>query len=184
VIAPELPEWSKEVPFQIKKIAVRDAIFALKTNKKKVKQGIIKKFELSFRKRKNATQSCFIVNTAIKKNGIYVRISGKGLRYAESLPETIKDSRLIWRAGKFYLAVPTTRKLSSTDNQGGKVVSIDPGMRSFHTFYSGDYVGHIGQGDFSRIQRMASHLDNLISRASKAPKKRKKRMLLAVSRMR
>ncbi len=183
-IAPNLPEWCDDVPFQIKKIAVRDAINALKEGKKRVKKHIIPRFELSFRSRKNPKQSCFIPSSAIKETGIYPRVSGKGLRYAESLPESLMDSRLVFRSGKFYLALPRKEKLSVAENQGQRVVSIDPGVRTFHTFYSPDVTGKIGQGDFSRIQRLAFHLDDLISRSSKQPKQKKRRMMLAANRMR
>lgn len=94
------------------------------------------------------------------------------------------DSHLTMRAGKFYLALPKKEVLTVADNQGQSVVSIDPGVRTFHTFYSGDKTGHIGHGDFSRIQRLAFHLDDLISRASKQPNQKKKRMMLAAARMR
>ena len=184
VIAPELPEWCADVPFQVKKLAVRDAINALREGKKRVKRGMIPRFELSFRSRKNPVQSCFIPATAIKQTGIYPRVSGKGLRYAEPLPESLMDSRLVYRAGKFYLALPRKEVRAVAENQGRRVVSIDPGVRTFHTFYASDVTGKIGSGDFSRIQRLASHLDDLLSRASKAPKQRKRRMMLAAARMR
>ena len=184
VIAPELPEWCKDVPFQIKKIAVRDAISALKEGKKRVAKGIIPRFELSFRSKKNPKQSCFIPSSAIKSDGIYPRVSGKGLSYSEPLPMPLMDSRLIMRAGKFYLALPRKETVNVAENQGRSVVSIDPGVRTFHTFYSGDKVGYIGKGDFSRIQRLAFYLDDLISRASKAPSQKRKRMMLAAARMR
>lgn len=183
VIAPELPEWCDSVPFQIKKIAVRDAINALKEGKKRVKKRMIPRFELSFRSRKNPQQSCFIPSSAISKNGLYLRISGKGLNFKEPLPESLMDSRLVIRNGKFFLALPRKEKTSVAENQGRKVISIDPGVRTFHTFYSGESVGHIGHYDFSRIQRLAFFADDITSRASKVGKQKKKRMYRARARV-
>ena len=97
----QLPAWTKECPFQIKGIAIKDA-----------HQAFYKaKGDPKFRSRKNPTQTCFIPKTAIKPEGIYPKDSGKGLRYSEPLPESLMDSRLLWRAGKFYIALPqqTTR---------------------------------------------------------------------------
>jgi putative transposase len=183
-IAPELPEWCDPIPFQIKKIAVRDAINALKEGKKRVKKGVIPYFRLRFRSRKNPVQSCFIPSSAIKESGIYPRVSGKGLRFAEPFPESLMDSRLVFRNGKFYLAMPRRQTVSIAENQGRRVVAIDPGIRSFHTFYSPDVSGHIGHDDFSRIVRLGQHLDDLISRASNQPKQKKRRMMRAAGRMR
>lgn len=44
-----------------------------------------------FRSSKNPTQSYYIPKNAIKACGIYPRVSGKDLRYSESLPETPLD---------------------------------------------------------------------------------------------
>jgi len=104
--------------------------------------------------RKQPKQSCFIPNSAIKADGIYPRVSGKGLCYSESLPEVLMDSRLIWRTGKWYLALPRKeQRVPYGDNQA-RVVAIDPGVRTFVIFYSDEQCGHIGEYDFSRIQRL------------------------------
>ncbi|WPL15350.1 transposase, IS605 OrfB family [Thiorhodovibrio winogradskyi] len=61
----------------------------------------------------------------------------------------------------------------------------DPGVRTFATFYADVVVGHLGEGDFSRIQRLAHYLDDLISRLSKEKnKQRQRRMRMAAARMR
>lgn len=170
----QLPEWTKACPFQIKGIAIKEA-----------HQAFFKaKGSPRFRSRKNPVQSCFIPSSAIKAEGIYPRVSGKGLHYREPLPESLMDSRLIWKAGQFYLALPEkTPRVPYGENQA-RVVAVDPGVRSFATFYSGNACGFLGLGDFSRLQRQAAHLDQLISRRSKAGKQQKRRMRMAAARMR
>lgn len=169
-----LPEWTKDCPFQVKGIAIKDAVNAF----------FKAKGAPQFRSRNQPVQSCFIPKSAIKLTGIYPRISGKGLHYSESLPESFLDSRLVWKAGKYYLSVPfRTPGVPYGENQA-RVVAIDPGIRNFAAFYSDDTCGLIGQGDFSRIQRLAHHLDKLTSKMSKAPKQKKRKMRLAATRMR
>ena len=182
-----LPDWTKDTPFQVKGIAIKDAHNAFwKTCKANKGKG--KPTTFNFRSRKDPVQSCFIPKTAISENGIYPQISGKGLGYAESLPESCLDSRLVWKAGKFFLAVPSKHRVPSGENQAHgvtqSIVAIDPGVRTFATFYSTESCGFLGGADFSRIQRMAHYLDDLMSRASKAGKQKKKRMMLAGLRMR
>jgi putative transposase len=105
------------------------------------------------------------------------------LGLAEQLPENFGDCRLVRVHGQHYLCVPSEVSTNQPDNQG-RVVALDPGVRTFLTFFSENSVGKIGQSDFSRIQRLCHHLDDLISRFSfvKAPQRR--RMKKAADRMR
>lgn len=169
-----LPEWTKKCPFQIKGMAIKDAHVAFWAGKGRPK----------FRSRKEPTQSCFIPKTAIKANGLYVTVSGKGLRYRESLPETPLDSRLVKQYGEWFLSVPRKVKTSVAENQG-RIVALDPGVRTFQTFYSETSAGWLGYDDFGRIQRLCFYLDGLISRTTKAKNSKKKRsMKKAQNRMR
>ncbi|MDO9464681.1 MAG: transposase [bacterium] len=167
----QLPPWCTSVPFQIKGIAIKEACNAFWKAKG----------HPAFRTRKNPEQSCFIPNSALSIKGIYPRISGKGLCFQESLPDNNRDSRLIWRYEKWWVAVSYKEKLSIGESQS-KIVSLDPGIRSFITFYSPDYSGHLGKGDFSRIQRLCFHLDNLISKRDLQKNKQKRRSLTKASR--
>jgi len=168
-----LPEWTKDVPFQIKGIAIKEACQAFWNAKGKPK----------FRSRKNPEQSCFIPKTALKNNGIYPRISGKGLKFHESLPEYPMDSRLVWRSEKWWISVPSKQTISRSESQASGIVGIDPGVRTFATFYSPDISGKIGEGDFSRIYRLLLNLDQLYSKRSKANKRKKKSLTKAIRRL-
>ncbi len=182
-ILDSLPDWCKAVPFQIKSIAILEACIAVQNAKKKFKQtGEFQ--EVSFRSRKAPEQSLFIPGSAIKTDGIYPRIAGKGLRYAEALPGAPRDSRLILRNGKWYLAVAFKSTTTLAENQG-RVVALDPGIRSFITFFAEDSCGHLGKGDFGRIQRLCLYLDDLISRRTQEKdRKRRQRMKKAEGRLR
>jgi hypothetical protein len=72
-----LPEWTKSCPFQIKGIAIKEAVNAF-----------------------------FKAKGRPRFHGIYPRVAGKGLFYSETLPEVLMDSRLIWKAGKWFIALP------------------------------------------------------------------------------
>jgi putative transposase len=176
-----LPEFCKAVPYQIKSIAVKDACKAVSNAKQKYKKtGQVQ--SVRFRSRKNPYQSCYIPKSAVKPTGIYHTILGQ-LRYAEQLPEQFGDCRLVCAYGEYYLCLPETVGITRTDNQG-RVVAIDPGVRTFATFFSETSVGKIGESDFSRIQRLCQHLDDLISRSSKAKSAQKRKMRKAASKMR
>jgi len=176
-----LPEFCKSVPYQIKSIAVKDACKAISNAKQKFKKtGEFQRVQ--FRSRKNSTQSCYIPKSAVKPAGVYHTILGE-LKYSESLPASFGDCRLVSAYGHFYLTAPEESPTTRSDNQG-RVVAIDPGIRTFATFFSETSFGKIGEGDFSRIQRLCHHLDNLISRSSKATSTVKRRMRKAANRIR
>ncbi|NEN99899.1 MAG: transposase [Moorea sp. SIO3I7] len=175
-----LPEWCKTVPYQIKSIGIKDACIAVREAKKKYqKTGQINR--VRFRSRKNPVQSCYIPKSAVSSKGIYHTKLGE-LTFAETLPGEYGDCRLTSTNGDYYLTVPHKTTQVKTENQG-RVVALDPGVRTFLTFFSENSIGKIGCGDFSRIQRLCSHLDSLFSKISKAKRKQKRRMRKAARRI-
>lgn len=170
----KLPEFCKDVPFQIKadsvKLAYKSFMEKLKTAKRKGVPSIFR-----FKSKKETEKSIYIPKSAIKDNGIYPRISGK-LKFKEKIPDIRLDSRMIFRNGKFYMTIPTPNISHISKNQADmKIVSIDPGIRTFHTFYSRENAGFIGKGDFTRIQRLGLICDKVISKRSLSKNKQKKK---------
>lgn len=176
-----LPEWSKEIPYQIKSIAVRDACLAVTAAKKKYKQtGQVQK--VTFRSRRDKIQSCYIPKSAVSDKGIYHTKLGS-LRFTEKLPAKIGDCRLVRHLGVTYICVPHEVPHSISENQG-RVVALDPGIRSFMTLFSEDSFGWLGQYDIGRIQRLCSYLDDLISRSTKVNAKKRYRLRKAADKIR
>jgi len=176
-----LPSWSKEIPYQIKSIAIKDACTAVRDAKKKYKKtGKINK--VKFRSRRNKIQSCYIPKSAVTDKGIYHTKLGT-IRYTEKLPEKIGDCRLVCHLGVTYLSLPHKVLRQTTENQG-RVVALDPGVRSFMTLFAEDRFGWLGQHDIGRIQRLCYYLDDLISRSSKVNAKKRYRMRKAADKIR
>lgn len=146
----DIAEQNKEhgyinsVPYQIKKIAVNDYRKALSINKIKAKR-FGKPFEMKFKSKKNPKQSCYIPKSAISSSGIYHTIAGK-LKMKERTwfeNEEINDCRLVLESGKWFVEIPKEIKITPIDNQEG-VVAIDPGVRTFATYFSTEgYFGKI-----------------------------------------
>ena len=187
------PEW-EHVPYQVKRTSVRDACRAMSNVKEFNKQLADAKArgerldqdfsELHFRSRKNPRQSCYIPDDAVRDNGIYYTILDT-LRMAEAVPESPKESRLVRHRGQYWLVVPHPAQCVIETPCGDGVVALDPGVRTFLTFFSETECGKIAYQAFGRIQRLCHWLDDLIGRTDTEPKRRRRRrMRQAQERMR
>ena len=177
----DLPDWAKETPSQIKSVAVRDACIAVRTAKQKAKKTG-KKQSVSFKSKRQPSDSLFIPKSAIKPKGVYHTILG-ALHLSEGLPDNIKDSRMVKEGDKYYLCVSYT-VATSKRKPNGRVVALDPGVRTFLTYFHERGFGWLGHHAINRIQRLCFHLDNLLSRASKANRQSKRNMRKATNRIR
>lgn len=181
VIMAQSPDWARDVPYQIKSVAIRDACQAVTAAKIKCKRtGQFQK--VKFRSRKEPVQSCFVPKSAVSVNGLYHTVSGQ-LFWSEPIPRAVRDSRLVYRSGRWYVSVPFTSPRQLAENQG-RVVSLDPGIRSFLTFYSDSECGKIACGDFGRVIRLCRHLDKLVSLSATSRCRKRRRLRKAADRMR
>ncbi|WP_251960362.1 RNA-guided endonuclease InsQ/TnpB family protein [Nostoc commune] len=176
-----LPEWSKSVPYQIKSIAIKDACKAVSNAKRKYKNGGGKSI-VRFRTRKDSVQSCYIPKSAVKDVGIYHTILGEAT-FKEALPQSFGDCRLVFAYRDYYLTVPLNVPRQKLDNQG-RVVALDPGIRTFITFFSESSFGEVGASANLQIQKLCFRLDKLISKFTKAKCKQRRRMKIAASNLR
>ena len=138
-----------------------------------------------FRSRKNPRQTFTVQANCVSGKGIY-RTKLGDMQMAENLPvpENRNICRLSMRYGQYHLVVPYDEKLPPQRENQARVVALDPGVRSFLTWYSADSVGKIGEGAFFRIQRLCERLDDLLSRAAKSPSRTRRNMRRAANKMR
>ncbi len=175
-----LPDWAKPVPFQIKSIAIKDACAAVKKAKADFKRtGKI--CGGKFRSRKDTKQSLYVPKSAIGLTGIYHTKLGQS-KLKEALPKDFSDGRLTLAYGEYYIVVSEEVLPRQTDNQG-RVVALDPGVRTFMTFFSESSYGWLGNDSNLLIQKLCFRLDKLISRMSKSSSLQRKRFKKAADRL-
>ena len=169
-----LPERFARVPFLVKAGGVIDYYIA--------RSNAIKKFkdtgefqEVGWRSRKNHSQSCRIKPESVTKNGIYPRIAGSQLQseYYKPVSECIFKRK----NGRYILFAVIQDVWACETQASGTVVAVDPGIRTFLTWYAGDSCGKIGEQDFNRIFRLCKNLDNLISKRALSRNHRERRAL-------
>lgn len=139
---PEVQEWQKETPKDIRAGAIRDMVKAYKTSFSNLKAGNIHKFNLGYRSKKK-NNSIEIPKSSIKfKDGqlsLYNTYLGSTIKVSKDKSLTnleIKhDCRLRNVRGEWYLIVPVNvsgnEKVPPLD-----VCALDPGVRKFQTLYS------------------------------------------------
>ena len=191
VILPTLPPWHRCAPREVLVGAIFDACRSVSAAKKRNAQlaknnSADKKFaRVRFRSRKNPRQTFTVQANCVSSDGIYRTKLGNMLM-VEKLPVPVNRNicRLTLRHGQYHLAVPYDEKLPPLRENQARVVALDPGVRSFLTWYCAGSVGKIGDGAFFRIQRLCERLDDLLSRAAKSSARRRRNMRRAASRMR
>ena len=127
-------------------------------------------------------RTAHIPKSAVTDKGIYHTKLGS-VRFTQKLPEKIGDCRLVSHLGITYLSIPHEVQRNSSENQG-RVVALDPGVRTFMTMFSETSFGWLGNHDIGRIQRLCYYLDNLISRTTSANAKKRCRMRKAADKIR
>ena len=79
---------------------------------------------------------------------------------------------------------PYKSTIKKPENQRFGIVALDPGVRTFISYYSEFFHGKIGEGDFKRIFRLCLNLDKMISKLSKCKSKQKRSIKKACQRLR
>ena len=80
-------------------------------------------------------------------------------------------------SGRFYLAIPIDVKPNQSQIHEKCFVSLDPGVRTFLTYYDSDEWGEYAKNDNKRIRRLFEHHDKVISKAKKCKDYHKKRRI-------
>jgi putative transposase len=164
-IIQKLPEWTKEVPYQIKSIAIKDACMAVKKAKLDFKKTG-KFHKPKFRSRKLGDFGIYLPKSAVKSDGFYKNTLGV-MNIRESIGTVDFDCRFTLVNGRYFIAKPELRTIKKPENQRFPVVALDPGVRTFQTLYSQEFSSSVGGLDFARIYRLCYVLDSLYSKRKK-----------------
>ncbi len=180
----EHPEWAMDCPQRVREHAMSSAVEAVKAAKKKCKAG--QGFQqVSWRSRKDRKQRFGFDKKSLKESFCFSRKKDRVFFQARETFETcLEGTEIVRENGRWFLVLPQRYTVKMPENQRLPMCALDPGVRTFLTLYSPWMTAEFGAGDFGRIHRLCLHLDQLMSRISKAKDKKKSRMRKAAERMR
>jgi putative transposase len=167
-------EWLKDIPGEIKDVAVRDIDKARKAHfaklKKKKKTDPNARLDASFKFRsKKDTQESFEVRgrDMVRKSGAFADLHLTKLAGSEPIPSEVDTAvRFVRdRIGRFFLIVPREVEKKSEKQAPSSfenIVSLDPGVRTFQTTYDASGLAtEWGKGDMSKIMVLCRKADKL-----------------------
>ena len=181
----DYPPYAMDCPQRVRLHAVADAVIAVKAAKMKCKAGNGYQ-DVSFRSRKDIKQGFGFDAISLSSGCIFGKKAHRLSFYGyEPVPQPdAEGTRLICESGRFFLIVPVKVSRRQVREPRQSCVALDPGVRTFLTYYSECVHGEIGEQAFQRIARLCYALDKLMSKMSKVKAKVRYRMKKAVARMR
>ncbi|KAK9319454.1 putative transposase DNA-binding domain-containing protein [Lipomyces orientalis] len=161
--------WLGETPYDIRNEAMDDLLKAFASGEARYANDK-KAFNIKYRSRQRCSQESIVIHRQHwrRRAGKYAFL--RHMKCHEKLPEELPhDSRLVVErgTGHFYLCVPGAVEVVERPAAVPRVVSLDPGVRTFLTGYTPDgEVIELGKGDIGHIYRLCHRLDVLQSQLS------------------
>jgi len=159
--------WLKDIPYDTRDEAIRQFCKNIKTGYTQLKNKTIKSFEMKFKTKRNKKQTCFINKNALKDRILFKRrLKTKQVtRYKEDISRFSAHGTLtVTRTkGKYFMIFPLKRR-SEPSNPKFSEVALDPGVRTFQTFYSPEGIcGKLGDGISNGLKKSFEEEDRFKS---------------------
>lgn len=172
--------WMKEVPYDVRQNAVKVLTSALASSKALLKNMVQTHSTLRFLSKKNKSHVCYFPKTGLLKG---FRIAPKRLGKHSKLIFRTRMKRWLTKitndgdfsiiknqANQYYICLVIKSgevEFDQTDqSEKEDIVSLDPGSRTFQTYYSTNECGLIGTD--TMLKRLHNRLDKLQSEQTKA----------------
>lgn len=148
-VNPNVSDWEKKIPKEIRGGAIRDFAKAHKICVKKLQKGTLSHFKMKFKRKRGNGDSIVLAKSQTSLEPGYIktyeglqlfpgkRTAKKWFGSAQKLREAwnkSSDLRLVHRYGRFYVDFPI--KVEKRRANGVGEVALDPGIRCFQTGYS------------------------------------------------
>jgi IS605 OrfB family transposase len=165
----EVKKWIKrsKIPSHTIDNAISDVCKAYKTACANLRLGNIKHFRLRYKKEQSPRQTMVLEASAFSEdyaNRFCKHSLGKYMKSSEEFKGVKHDSRLTYhtRLNRFVLAIP--EDIEERKNIKDKIVSLDPGVRTFLTGYSNSKCIEIGSNGYDKVIPLIKKVKRLDNR--------------------
>ena len=170
--------WLKEIPYDTRQLALKNALSSIKSSLALLKENYIKNFKHKFKSKKSRKQVFYIDHRAIKnlnlfptllKNNKKLKVKKKFKKYENYISD--KDS-IIMKDGDKYFLLFSKEKQFKKSIQPNEIISLDPGVKKFQSFYDPNgIVGEFGNNNLrKKLLKIEKKCDLLISISTKKNK--------------
>ena len=180
----EHEDWAYNSPQRVREFAIADACNAVKNAKMKAKRT--GKFnEVNFRSKKNPKQGfCFDTQSLSESSLFKMKKYLVSFFASENINPKLGGCKIVCESDRWFVIIPEEIKVKKPDSQRLGVVALDPGVRTFISYYSDSCFGKLGESNFRDIYRLCYRLDKTISKRVKADSKARRRIGKAICRIR
>lgn len=163
-------DWMKEVPYDTRQLAIKNFVSSYKASIELRKKGYIKKFDMKYLTKKDRHDIFFVNKKALTSTyKIFQRkLINSQLIFRKKMKKSllnnsdgdfpvIRDS-----TGRYYLCiVQKIKNISKNINSNDEIVALDPGVRTFQTYFSQKECGTIGDEVNLHIRKLNKRIDKL-----------------------
>jgi len=173
--------WLEDIPYDTRQLAIKSAIGAIKSSFSLLKNGHISRFTMRMKSKKDKKQIFFVDHRAIKNLNLFptklkenskLLVHKKYNSYYNFIPES---DCIIQKDGiYYYILIPKEKEIQIQNNKEDSIISLDPGIRTFQSFYTPDgIVGDIGNKELTnKILNYENKIDKLKSISKKLKNKK------------
>ena len=171
-------KWQADIPYDTRQLSLKSLIGNYKSCITNKKRGHIAKFQLGFKSKKNPNQIFFNCKKSLAEFCIFKRRLKKRSKlktrkryscYSNYTPK--HDYNILKEGYKYYIILPKERE-TKYQEANYESVSLDPGVRTFQTYYSPEgNCGKIGDKFQNVINKLSLRIDNFKSLITKTTKK-------------
>lgn len=168
-------KWLTKLPYDSRQFSIDNFISGYRSALENKRKGNIASFDFSYKSKKMPTQRFYINKKAIdmdlklfkRRHAGKCKITQKDKKRIKNNISKIESNCLIVRdRNRYFICIPNKKKIREIENRE-KFISLDPGERTFQTFYGEKSYGKIGDNFKHKLDPKMKKIDKLIGTIEK-----------------